>query len=77
MFEIFRVDEEILSTEEGSALAVVKDFSGLREKYCNESLSNEVKISFDFAFIFIEEVSMMSSRKEEVVISSTKILSSE
>ena len=43
MFEIFRVDVEVLSTEEGSPLVIAKDFSELREEEFVESLSNEVK----------------------------------
>ena len=49
-----------MSDEEGSPIAVAKDFSGLREKDCDESLSTEVKISLNFALILLEEVSMMS-----------------
>ena len=48
MFEIFRVDEEVLSTKESSPLEVSKHSSGLREKDCDESFSNEIKISFNF-----------------------------
>ena len=63
MLEMLKVDEEVLSIDEGYPLEVSKDFSGLREKYCDESLSNEVRISFKFSLIFLEEVSMISLRK--------------
>ena len=52
MFEIFRVDDEALSSEDVSPFAVAKVFLGFREKYCEESLSDEVKILFDFSLIF-------------------------
>ena len=76
MFEIFRVDEEVLSSEEGSPFAVAKGFSEFREKYCDESLSDEVNISFNFSLIFPEEVSMISLTKEDVVRSCVKVVSS-
>ena len=46
--EIFKVDEEFLSAEEDSSLEFLKDFSGSREKDCDESLSNKVNISLNF-----------------------------
>ena len=61
-----------MSAEEGFPPTVAKEFSGLKEKDCDESLSNEVNISFNFALIFLEKVLMMSLTKEEVVISSAK-----
>ena len=76
MLRIFIVDEEFLSDEEGSPLEVAKFFSELREKYCDKSLSNEVNISLNFSLILIEEVSIISFRKEEVVRSSAKIVPS-
>ena len=51
MFEIFKIDEEDFSTEEVSPLEVSKDFSVLREKDCDESFSNNFKISFNFSLI--------------------------
>ena len=75
MLRIFRFDEEDLLAEEGSPLEFERYISGLREKDCNASLSNEVNISLNFALIFLEDISMMSLRKEEVIRSSAKIVS--
>ena len=73
IFETFKVDEEV---KKGSPLEVLKHFSGLREKDCDEYFSKEVKISFNFSFNFSEEVSMISLAKEDVVRSSVKEVSS-
>ena len=76
VFKIFRVDEKVLSSEEDYPFAVAKVFSGFGEKIVKKSLSDEVNISFNFSLIFLEEVSMTSLRKEEVVRLSVKIVSS-
>ena len=76
MFEICRVDEEVLPAKEVSPIEIAKDFSELGEEERVESLPNEVKFSFSFALIFPEDVSMMSLRKEESVRSSENIVSS-
>ena len=76
MFEIYRLEEELISDEEGSQLAVAENFSELREKECDDYLSNAVKISFNFVLIFLEEVAMKYLRKE-LLRSSAKIVYSE
>ena len=76
IFEICIVNTEVLSTEEGSLLVVAKYFSGFMEEDDAESFLNVVNISFNFSFLFLEEVLMTSSRKEEALRSSPKIVPS-
>ena len=64
IFEMCWVDSKVLSAEEVSPLAVIKDFSGFVEEESAQSILNEVKMLFNFLFIFLEEVVMTSSRKE-------------
>ena len=59
MLEAFKFGEEVFPTKDVYPIEVSKDFSGLKEKVCDDSFSNEVKISFNFSFKFTEEVLMM------------------
>ena len=67
MFEICRVDAEVLSSEERSPLAGAKDFSDLREGEHVYFLVAEIKKLFNFVLFLLEEVSMMPLIKEEVL----------
>ena len=76
MVEAFKVGKEVSPTKDVSPIEVSKDFSGLKEKVCDDYFSKEVKISFNFSFKFPEDVSIMSLAKEDVVRSSTQVGSS-
>ena len=73
--KVFRVDEEVVSSEEGFPFSVAKSFSGFGEKHCDEYLSDWFKISFNFSFNFSEEDSIISLTKD-VLGSSMKVVSS-
>lgn len=62
MLAIFRVDAEVLSSDDDSPLASKKYFLELREgKTINSSMA-KVKMSYDFKYLSLEPDSIMWSR---------------
>ena len=77
IFEICRANVKVLSSEESFPFAGANDSLELREEESVEYSSGEVKILSKFTLILLQESDMMSLGKEEVLRSSTKMVSSE